>query len=99
MPRCWARQTAPPQTPSPTSSRSLPNERHLVTTPLETDPQAPASAEPGTSAAERRPLLDRRYLTGCAAGLLLGGALGVPGAYALLRIDAHVAGPYAPGPT
>jgi tetratricopeptide (TPR) repeat protein len=70
-----------------------------VTTPPETDPVAPASAEPGASAPERRPRLDRRYLTGCAAGLLLGGALGLPGAYALLRIDAHVAGPCAPGPS
>jgi len=48
---------------------------------LEPDPASPAPA----SAPEPQRPLDRRYLAGCVAGLLLGGALGVPSAYALLR--------------
>ena len=67
-----------------------------MTTPHDTvdaDPASPAPAPP-----ERPRQLDRRYLSGCVAGLLLGGALGVPGAYALLRMGAE-AQPRARGPS
>jgi tetratricopeptide (TPR) repeat protein len=68
-----------------------------VTTPNAGLDAKPAS-HPPTSPPARPRRLDRRYLGGCVTGLLLGGALGVPGAYALLRF-AGEARPCAEGPS
>lgn len=68
-----------------------------VTVPPNTPEASPAS--PAAAVAPEPPRqLDRRYISGCIAGLLLGGALGVPGAYALLRASAE-ARPCAAGPS
>lgn len=74
------------------------NERDTpVTTP--TNPVDPDPAPPAPASAPARPRqLDPRYISGCVAGLLLGGALGLPGAYALLRLGAE-ARPCAQGPS
>jgi tetratricopeptide (TPR) repeat protein len=50
------------------------------------EPIEAGTPSPGPAPTSERPRqLDRRFLSGCVAGLLLGGALGVPSAYALLR--------------
>ena len=57
-----------------------------MSTPPDTPETDFAPPEP-PPAPERARSLDRRYLAGCVAGLLIGGALGVPSAYALLRVS------------
>jgi tetratricopeptide (TPR) repeat protein len=47
-------------------------------------PDAPEAAPPTPLAGVRQ--ADRRFLAGCVSGLLIGAALAVPGAYALLRV-------------
>lgn len=57
----------------------------------------PAPDAPG-SALELLRRVDRRYLVGCVAGLVLGAALGVPVAYALWRISGEASAASTPAP-
>jgi hypothetical protein len=60
----------------------------VSSSPLEEEPQIPGAALPPSSPPEGTYRADRRYLVGCVTGFLLGVALAVPGAYALLRAGA-----------